>query len=357
MMTTELPENVRPVVDRHGKTRYRFRRKGWKSAYLQGLPGSIDFIESYLAILKGGPVQGEGAKQPRTVKPRSLDELVIHYKKTVRWKKKKLRTQLVQSRIMERFCDRLDKSKRRYGDRPVADISPAWLENIFGTMAETPAAANELRKILSGLFDLAMKKEWRPNNPARMTDKYDDGEGFHDWTDEEIEQYRAYHPLGTMARLTLELAFNTAARRCNVNKIERDHIKDGWIEVDHAKDNNETSVPMLAMTKAALDALPAAPIRFLITTVFGKPFSDAGMGNRMRAWCDSAGLPHCSLHGLRKSMSRQLAESGSTDAQGMSVTGHKKDKTFQHYRAKANRKVLAGQAMSNLVSRGDVQPD
>jgi integrase len=356
-MTIKLPENVTKAPDRHGRIRYRFRRKGWKSAYLKGEPGSIEFIESHLAILKGGPVKQEGAKAARKVTPGSIDELVIHFKKTVRWRKKKPRTQLVQGRILERFCDRLDKSKCRYGERPVTRVSATWLENIFGTMAETPAAANELRKILSALFDLAMKKEWRESNPARLTDKYDDGEGFHDWTDEEIEQYRAHHPLGTMARLTLELAFNTAARRCNVNKIERDHIKDGWISVDHAKGNNQTSVPMLATTKAALDALPAAPIKHLITTVFGKPFSDAGLGNRMRAWCDSAGLPHCSLHGLRKSMSRQLAESGATDAQGMAVTGHKKDRTFQHYRAKANRKVLAGQAMSNLTSGDGVQPD
>ncbi|RYE60587.1 MAG: hypothetical protein EOO82_03030 [Oxalobacteraceae bacterium] len=357
MMTSELPENVCAVEDRHGKIRYRFRRKGWKSAYLKGEPGSIEFIESHLAILKGGPIESEGAKQPRKVMPRSIDELVIHYRKTVRWKKKKPQTQLVQSRILQRFCDRLDKSNRRYGERPVAGVSPTWLENVFGTMAETPAAANVLRKILTGVFELAEKKGWRPNNPVPLTDRFDDGEGLHDWTDDEIEQFRAFHPLGTMARFTMELAYNTAARRCNVNKIERDHIKDGWIEVAHVKGNNETSVPMLPTTKAALDALPAAPIKYLVTTVFGKPFTDAGLGNRMRAWCDAAGLPHCSLHGLRKSMSRQLAETGASDAQGMSVTGHKKDKTFQYYRAKANRKLLAGQAMSNLVSRGDVQPE
>jgi integrase len=224
-------------------------------------------------------------------------------------------------------------------------------------MVETPAAANELRKVLAGLMDCAARMEWRTDNPVRLTEKYEEGEGFHDWTDEEIEQYRATHSLGTMARLTLELALNTAARRCNVNKIERDHCKGGQITVAHAKGNNEASVPMLATTQAAIDALPAAPIRFMVTTVFGKPFTDAGLGNRMRKWCDEAGLPQCSLHGLRKSLSRQLAEHGATDAQGMAVTGHKKDKTFQHYRAKANRKALANAALSNLGPLAVVQPN
>jgi integrase len=356
MMTSDLPPNVRAVTDRHGKTRYRFRRKGWKSAYLSGSPGTAEFHKDYAAIIEAGPVEVAPIKSPRKVTPRSLDDLVAHLKTTIRWQRKAPRTQLVQGRILERFTDRVDKKGRRYGERPVADVSVAWLEKILGQMHETPAAANVLRKTLSGLLDLAVKLKWRPDNPARLTDSYKEGEGFHDWTDEEIEQYRRTHPLGTMARLTLELAFNTAARRCNVNKIERDHIKNGRITVAHVKGNNETSVRMLATTQAALDALPAAPIRFLVTTQFGKPFTDAGLGNRVRKWCDEAGLPQCSLHGLRKAMSRQLAESGATDAQGQAVTGHKKDKTFQLYRAKANRTVLADDAFDRLEGNTVVQP-
>ncbi len=113
---------------------------------------------------------------------------------------------------------------------------------------------------------------------------------------------------------------------------------------------------MLATRKAAIDALPAAPIRFLITTQFGKPSSDAGMGNGMRKWCDEAGLPHCSLHGLRKATSRRLAESSASDAEGQAVTGHKKATTFANYRAKTNRKMLATRAVSNLGRLAVVQP-
>ena len=39
---------------------------------------------------------------------------------------------------------------RRYGARPVASVSVAWLENVFAQMVETPAAANELRKFSPG---------------------------------------------------------------------------------------------------------------------------------------------------------------------------------------------------------------
>lgn len=355
-MMSDLPAHVYPVRDRHGKVRYRFSRKGWPSPYLRAAPGTAEFHRQYAEIIEAGPRAPKSVASPRKVAPRSLDDLVARMKATPRWKRKKERTRLVQSRMIERFLDRVGKSGRRFGERPVEAVTVGWLDNILGEMSGTPAAANVLRKVLAGLMDHAVRLDWRESNPVRLTEKYPEGEGFHDWADAEIEQYRGRHPLGTMARLTLELALNTAARRCNVNKIERDHIKAGRIEVDHAKDNHDTSVPMLATTKTAIDALPAAPIKFLVTTAFGKPFTDAGMGNKMRQWCDEAGLPQCSMHGLRKAMSRHLAESGASDAEGQAVTGHKKAETFAKYRAKANRSALADRAMSNLGPLAVVQP-
>lgn len=347
-MMSDLPANVRPVFDRHGKVRYRFRRAGFPSSYLPGKPGSSEFHRAYAEILERGPDAPKSAAAVRKVTPRSLDDLIRRYKSTTRWMKKAERTRYVQGRVLERFADRLDKKGRRYGERPVIDITVGWLENIFGQMHETPAAANVLRKVLKGLLDQAVRMEWRTDNPVKLTDSYSEGAGLHTWTDEEIEQYRAHHANGTMARLAMELALNTAARRCNVTMIERDHIRGGRIVVAHVKGNNEASVQMLAQTQAALDALPAAPIRHLVTTIHGKPFTVAGFGNKFRQWCDEAGLPHCSIHGLRKACARRLAERGATDAEGQAITGHKKAETFAHYRAAANRVALADAAMAKM---------
>lgn len=353
---SDLPPNVTAVRDRHGKIRYRFRRKGWKSAYLKGERDSVEFHESYATILRSGRSEPIAIKSAVKIAPRSLDDLVAKVKASPRWLRKSARTQLVQGRIIERFTDRRDPKGRRYGERPVVAITVAWLDKIFAGMAGTPAAANVLRKILSGLMDHANRLGWRSDNPVRLTETYKEGEGHHTWTEDEIARYRETHALGTMARLTLELALNTAARRCNVATLMRDDIVDGWITVDHAKGNYEATVPLLPAAKAALDALPAAPIKYLVTTQFGRPFTVAGLGNRMRKWCDDAGLENCSLHGLRKATSRRIAESGGTDAEGQAITGHRKSETFAHYRAKANRTVLADRALSNLASKFDVQP-
>lgn len=354
---SSLPPHVYAVKDRHGKIRYRFRRKGWPAPYLPGEPGAALFHEAYAEIIKAGPSAQVPVKSLAKATPRSLDDLFARVKAGTKWQKKAPRTQLVQGRILQKFMDTKSASGRRYGERPVAAVTVAWLDKIFAGMVETPAAANVLRKTLSGLLDYAGKLGWRGDNPVRLTECYAEGEGHHTWTEDEIAQYRAHHHLGTMARLTLELALNTAARRCNVAILTRDDIKDGRIMVDHVKGNHETSVPLMPSAKAALDALPAAPIKHLVVTQFGKPFTVAGLGNRMRKWCDEAGLKGCSMHGLRKATSRRIAESGGTDAEGQAITGHRKAETFAHYRAKANRSQLADHAMSNLASRFDVQPE
>lgn len=343
-----LPPNVTQLRDRHGKVRYRFRRKGWKSVYLPGEPGSAAFHRTLAQALEAGPIGPAPVASPTKPVPGTLDDLLARMKGSPRWKQKAGDTQFQQARIYQRFLNRTDRRGRRYGARPVDSVTVGWLEKVLGDMADTPGAANNLRKRLAVLMEYACALEWRENNPVRHTAKYADGPGFHSWTDEEIAQYRAQYPLGTTARLVLELVLNTAARRCNVAGLTRDSICDGRIITDHAKDGNTTSVRLLESTRAALEALPAAPLRHLVVTEQGKPFSVDGLGNRMRKWCDAAGLPHCAMHGLRKALARQLAESGATDAEGQAVTGQKKSETFAYYRASANRSALADRAMSNL---------
>lgn len=345
---TDLPPNVTRMIDRHGKTRYRFRRRGYRTAYLPGGPGDAVFHAKYAEIVAQGPMGPAPVQSPAKVAPRSLDDLLARMKQSPAWKDKGEATKRGQSLVYQRFMDRVDSKGRRYGERPVTAVTFGWLERIFGEMHETPGAANDLRKKLSTLMNYACKLRWVSENPVKHTTPYDKGKGFHTWQDEEIAQYRARHPLGTMARLALELALNTAARRGSVAALTRDNLVGGRIITEHSKDNNVASVPMLRTTRQALEALPAAPIKHLLVTSFGKPFTPAGFGNKFREWCDEAGLPHCSIHGLRKAMARLLAEAGASDAEGQAVTGHKKAETFQYYRAAANREALADKALANL---------
>lgn len=348
---SDLPRFVTRINDQHGKVRYRFRRKGLPSAYIHGEPGTAQFHREYAAALDASPKQPKPIASPVPVKPRSLDDLYRRMKATPAWRDKAERTQHVQAQVYERFLNKRSKTGDRYGDRPVATVTVGWLDTVFGAMSDKKGAAMDLRKKLSVLLRYGEGLGWIPANPVPHTSKFKKGAGFHSWTEDEIAQYRAVHSLGTMARLTLELALNTAARRAGVATLTRENLVGGFILTDHAKGNNSARVPMFAATKAALDALPAAPIRHLVTGAYGRPYSVGGLGNRFRKWCNEAGLPHCTIHGLRKALSRRLAEAGGTDAEGMAVTGHKKPATFADYRAAANRDEMAERVMSNVEAR------
>jgi integrase len=88
----------------------------------------------------------------------------------------------------------------------------------------------------------------------------------------------------------------------------------------------------------------------LIVTESGKPFSDAGFGNKFRRWCDEAGLPNCTAHGLRKAAATRLAEAGCTEQEIMAITGHKTSKQVSVYTKKVDRVRLADTGIGKLVA-------
>ncbi|QTH19614.1 tyrosine-type recombinase/integrase [Rhizorhabdus wittichii] len=354
-MNRPLPPNVNAVPDRHGKIRYRYRRSGVTGGYLPGAPWSVEWLEK-LAEFQGQ----EAAPKIRAVSPAkklvpySMDQLASLLRGTLRWKSQAADTQRVYGRMIDRLLDETNHKGIRFGARDARQITVASLEKLLARYADRPGAAKKMRDVLKRLFKTAVKHSWRRDNPAAETDAIPQrGDGHHTWTDAEIEQYRAKHAYGTTARLVLELALNTAARRCNLATLERSAIIDGHIAVDHVKDGEPTLVELTAEARLALEKRPSTHIRYLIANAYGKPYTKNGFGNRMKEWADAAGLPAGrTLHGLRKARSRQLAEAGATNAEGRAITGHKTDAMFNHYAAKANRTRLAGQAMAKL--RGDI---
>ncbi len=357
MTNRALPPNVNAVIDRHGRVRYRYRRVGVRGGYLPGKPWSPPWLEA-LAAYQAQEAVPRAVVSATRARPYSMDDLTARLRGTLRWQRQADTTRRVYDRIIDRLLDETNKRGVRFGDRDARQITVASIERMLGRMTDRPGAASKRRKILCRLFSTANKLGWRADNPAKLTDAIPQvGEGFHTWTDAEIEQYRACHGYGTMARLALELALNTAARRCNLATIERSQISGGLIAIQHAKGGEDTSVEIMPETRLAIDAMPAAHIRYLIVTSFGAPFTVNGLGNRFRSWADEAGLAGCTLHGLRKAQARRLAEAGATNAEGRAVTGHKTDAMFNHYAQKANRTRLAGSAIAKLTNHSSPDLD
>jgi integrase len=89
-----------------------------------------------------------------------------------------------------------------------------------------------------------------------------------------------------------------------------------------------------------------------------KPLSRAaGFGMRFREWCDTAGLPHCSAHGLRKASATLLAERGASEKQLNAFFGWADSSNeSRRYTRSAQQKVLARGAV-DLFREQTATPD
>lgn len=340
-----LPENVTPYKDRHKKTRYRFRKTGLPTYHFRNEPGTPEFMEEYLRAKAAEKPEPEARYAAGTV-----DAVVAALYKTPRWREMKPSSRATYQGIIERF-------RKTNGHRPVRSITAQRIDRKLAAMADTPAAANNLRKSLSRIFKQAIKMNLIKINPVAYTDGYrQKGEGFHAWTEEEIAQYEAKWPIGTRERLAMGLLLHTALRRSDMVKVGPANRKDDRLELDHGKNDSQTSIPINDELESIIAPFADTTGTYL-QTKWGKPYTANGFGNWFAEKATEAGLPStCRAHGLRKAMSRRLAESGATNQQGRAVTGHKTDRMFTHYAEKANKRTMADDALANVSRRFAKKP-
>jgi integrase len=96
------------------------------------------------------------------------------------------------------------------------------LNTILGDMSERPGAVNGLLKALRVLLRHAVDMGSIHDNPARNVRKLPVlTEGFHSWTENDVEMLEVAHRPGTRAHLALALLLYTGQRRSDV-------VRMGW---------------------------------------------------------------------------------------------------------------------------------
>jgi site-specific recombinase XerD len=178
------------------------------------------------------------------------------------------------------------------------------------------------------------------------------GAGHHTWTAQEIERFQRHHPIGSKARLAFGLFYWTGLRVSDVVRLGRQHLQhDGSIKITLHKNRNRNLItlqlPILQELREILDASTLGTSTFLATE-HGRPFSDKGFGAKMRDWCDQAGLPHCTAHGLRKAGATTAAENGATVHELMKMFGWMSVRQAELYTRAAEQKRLAATGLQRL---------
>jgi integrase len=219
-------------------------------------------------------------------------------------------------------------------------------------------AANGRLKAIRQVMAYGVETRRLKSNVARDVKYFEThSAGFHTWAIEEVRQYEAAHPIGTMARMALAVLLFTGQRRSDAVQFGRQHeVKGGGsLAFTQFKGRKRKPVrlviPILPQLREILDATPRRGLSY-IETEFGRPFTANGFGNRFRKWCNDAGLPHCSAHGLRKAGATIAAENGATERQLMDIFGWRTAKQVEVYTRAVRQQKVAGEAMHLIVPKG-----
>jgi integrase/recombinase XerD len=330
--------------DRHGNVRVYVRVPGRRKVRIRAPFGTDEFITAYNAAVSGHVT---APRQAREVKPGSFRHLCVLYYSSATFKRLDLATQSWRRRA-------LDAVSEKHGHKPVAPMEGRHIRALRDERADQPGAANQRLKALKALFAWGCEErpDVAPRNPTWGVRKIKYASaGHHSWTAEEIAQYRERHPLGSKARLALDLLVYTGGRREDAVRLGPQHVRNGRVRFRQAKNEHRTpidiDIPLHPEFEASIAASPSGHLTILVTE-FGRPFTPAGFGNWFRDQCDKANLHHCSAHGLRKATAAALAEAGASTHEIAAVTGHMSLAEIERYTRAVRKKRLADAAMAKL---------
>lgn len=332
-------------VDRHGKERCRFRRGGF-SCYLPH-PSAKGYREAYRRALASLP-QPRPEAATRTINdllPRFYESIGFKHRGGESWRR-------TRRQVLEAF-------RAEFGSDPVVAFRPKDIEKIVAGKAEKrqvgkrivggTAAAARLRAELDLLFRFAIKLEWIERNPVSLADEIEHKSvGYYPWTEDDIARFREFWPLGTKPRLAAELVLWTGKRRGDAHRAAPP--KGGRIDFTAGKTGKDQSLSVAPALQAAIDAMPAVGMTTLLVTDYGRPFaSAAAFGNWFKDKCVRAGLPRCTIHGLRKALTRRAADLD-VSQQGLKALGQwSNDSEVAIYVEGANQKRLAQGALDAVI--------
>lgn len=350
--------------DRHGKTRWRIRRKGLTKS-LPGEPHTPEFDYVYSNTLNNNSVEPATLRQiKRGVYPKTFGHAWELVKQTIEWKALADSSKYNSSRLAEEFLSAKisETSEMLWKNAPVEDLKRRHVKRILSERIETPHKAKHVLTEIRRIIDVAFDEEWIENDPTQRIKWRPKYKGWRAWTEVEMKQYITRWPIGTTPYLVFCLALLLGDRRSDVANVKWSNRQTRSLEIDgqarivrgfhfkQKKTGKELFLPELPMLSEALEATERTGETILVTQ-YGKPFSDKSLTGRMGDWTRSAGMVKgCTMHGLRKTLGKMVTEGGGTTKQSMSVLGHDNLAEAELYSIEADQARLAVQGMDRAAA-------
>jgi integrase len=313
---------------------YTATRKA-KKQYFKSEAGTQKFLIEYNKFC------GLNAKK-KTINKKNIQSLISQYKTSNEFIDLKPSTKKTKNSIFDWICDNVP-------DASLTDWTAAHVEALMQRKGGAEAG-NRVKIQMSLLFTYAQRIGWCPqgHNPAQLAKRrVHKTKGFHTWTAEEVEAFEKVHPHGSEARLALYLYMATGASKVDGVNLGWKDVKDGKISFDRLKTGQGRSSQIPKFLQDELDLIPADQDYFLMTS-FGKQYSENGFGNKFKRWTGQAGIPHCTIHGLRKVIAVKLANLGMSKHHIGAWLAHAGTDQVDTYTQDADREALIEDSMKAL---------
>jgi integrase len=321
-----------------GRVYYYFRRPGHPRIAIPR--DNLD--AAYAEALTAGHPADVGAT--RNAKG-SVAALIGQYFETSHFKNE------IEDKTRAQIRQVLNKFRDQFGAYPVARLERKHMMEILSKL--NPWPRRNWVKALKPMFQHGVDIEWIKVNPvADIKVKVPKSDGFAEWSEEAIETYRAHHPIGTMARLAIEVLFNTGARSGDAIGLGPRNLWAGKITFTMDKTNTPITLPLLPELQQAIAALPSAPGATFLALPNGKPFGRSSWHRQFAAWVTAAGLPPSfRAHGLRKASAIRIAHNGGTAKEIQAWLGHRDMKVSARYVEKVDANLLRDRAADKLRTK------
>ena len=357
---------------RHGKIAWYVRVGKGARVRLECEPGTPEFEHEYAGVyallLKGetpavkpGPQKRDPALKVTGVTKGTLGWLWEMYRQSSDWLALSKATRRQRENIMSHV---LAKAAKMPLDKLSKPMVLAGREERQHTPSQANNFLNTLRHFLSWAVDFSAVTGVQENPCDGVKNvKRPKTKGFPEWTEEDVEKFEAYWPMGSRQRLALAVHLYTGLRRGDAVRLSRHNFKStGVIHIESAEKNKvELTIPIHPKLAAAIKACPPQGLHILETSRGEGWGSKESYGNTFHEWALQAGVVEKghgkNSHGIRKTAATRLAELGATEAELMALFGWTDPAMARLYTKAANQKRLAMAAGRKAKGSGKVVGD
>lgn len=341
---------VKAFVDRHGKARHYFRRRGYPSVALPA-PGTPGFLAAYerantataavmpigrIAFLPGSlgwviekfltndGVQNGRAPSTRRNDQRVFDELRKHNDGAV-----------AACPFNRMLPEHVKELRNHFG---------AKFTSTFGD-----SVVNRL-SVLWQFADAHLELKLTANPTVGVKRVHEVGSGHQPWTQEVFDAFEAHAP-GHL-RLAVLLLRYTGQRRGDAVKMKWSQYDGECITVPSQEKTGEfVVIPCHSALKNVLDRLPRHD-GTILTGERGSAIGGKSLQVAISKVLKRCGLTGYTPHGLRYNAAQELADAGCNVQEIMAITGHRTTAMVMKYTDRAEKKNRARTAIKKWEAKG-----